>query len=73
MLPLSSDSSPSILRAKVDLPQPDSPTRPRHSPLRIENEIFFTDVGGRHSLGLAFLSETLGLNWLLEINFPIYV
>src|ERR1035437_3056773 len=38
MRPREGGYSPTIIRATVDFPQPDSPTNPRVSPLRIENE-----------------------------------
>ncbi|MNV45884.1 hypothetical protein D3C71_1376940 [compost metagenome] len=38
-LPLSGEIRPISVRPKVDLPEPDSPTRPSVSPCRISSEI----------------------------------
>jgi hypothetical protein len=37
-------SSPAIIRSRVDLPQPDGPTRTRNSPLSISSEMSSTAI-----------------------------
>ena len=42
MAPATGAWRPQIIRATVDLPEPDSPTRPKTSPSRMSNDTSFT-------------------------------
>src|SRR5215469_13057312 len=60
--PLVGGRSPSIMRASVDLPQPDSPTSPRISPLRTVSETPLTACNTRRVLEQAAVDHEAPLD-----------